>query len=182
MSDVKLTVRSINAITRGLYKYERLYRTDLTVDDVYLAYTSGRLMDYRNFGVKCLQNVIDYLKDNRREIDEDLYLPKETQKALVDPKVERLKAEADRLGYYIVRKPVKPVPLSPCTCGSKLTKRYVGLDHTSIICSKCGFEVTYEQPKGSDLSPFDMMQKCRKKWNKTIESIEKERKHEYRCR
>lgn len=73
--------------------------------------------------------------------------------------LEELKAEAGRLGYYLVRKPVRPEPLLPCMCGCKRRQhcRFTHSQEVYLVCCNCG-----RAAKG--LTATD----ARRNWNKMI--------------
>ena len=55
--------------------------------------------------------------------------------------VEELRAEANALGYNIIKKP-EPLPkIPPCSCGSGRRERWVGqasYNKEIILCPRCG--------------------------------------------
>lgn len=72
--------------------------------------------------------------------------------------VEELRAEANALGYNIIKKP-EPLPkLLPCSCGSVRRERWVGTgsyNKVIIRCSRCG-KMAYGKNE----------RKARENWNK----------------
>lgn len=71
---------------------------------------------------------------------------------------EELKAEADKLGYRLVKQS-SPIRLIPCTCGSNRRESWYTFDGLQFYrCSKCG----KESPAGASCRD------AKRKWNEMI--------------
>lgn len=73
---------------------------------------------------------------------------------------EELKAEANRQGYSLVKKPTY-VPLAKCSCGAKRSVRFVYIMGGKYVykCIKCGLEGVASRNK----------KLAREYWNYTVE-------------
>ena len=76
--------------------------------------------------------------------------------------LEELKIEADKLGYHLVKKPVRESFL-PCTCGSNRRHHWINgaakeVGYTCIHCKRKSSGKTWIEAK--------------KNWNKDIRSVE----------
>lgn len=81
--------------------------------------------------------------------------------------LEELKIEADKLGYYLVKKSEK-VMLLPCpVCGKKCTHEWFSTLGRKRVCYNCGFEGRYSK-NGVE---------AKRKWNEAVLKYEKEAKN-----
>lgn len=80
---------------------------------------------------------------------------------------EELKAEAERQGYYLMKKPTY-IPKKPCVCGAK---RSVRMFYTNkgkgFYCNKCKLGLNEQVAKTDKQAQIN--------WNKLVEELCKEK-------
>lgn len=79
--------------------------------------------------------------------------------------IEELKAEADKLGYRLIKKQ-EYIHLLPCVCGHNSRTRWWRMDGSFYECNQCGRRA----PIGSTEA------EAKTNWNKMVEEAENERK------
>lgn len=85
--------------------------------------------------------------------------------------VEELKAEAAKLGYYLIKKPDKYIP---CTCGAN-SRRFRWINNKpTLTCSGCGYRFTPDK----EFPNFRGIEgKMRDLWNAEMIKKEEENGH-----
>lgn len=74
--------------------------------------------------------------------------------------IEELKAEADKLGYSVVKKQ-QYVKLSPCICGQKKPREWFRIGSGNVVyqCPNCDFAAPEAKTR----------KQARLNWNKSVE-------------